>query len=136
MLTGEKKLIDVVESRENIKVLVNRRITGLVTDNGELVGVTAEDRETGEVSTVPCSGLFEAVGLIPENEAFSEIARLNDYGYFDSDESCLTMTPGVFAAGDCRAKSVRQLTTAAADGAVSAIAACRYIDEMDASVLQ
>ena len=136
MLTGEKKLSDIIESRENIKVFVNRRITGLVTENGELKGVTAADRITGEEQTVYCSGLFEAVGLVPENEAFSEIARLDSYGYFDSDESCFTMTPGVFTAGDCRAKSVRQLTTASADGAVSAIAACRYIDEMHAGVVQ
>ena len=52
--------------------------------------------------------------------------------YFDSDEQCATRTPGIFVAGDCRSKTVRQLTTAAADGATAALAACRYIDAMQA----
>ena len=57
------------------------------------------------------------------------MAQLNDWGYFDSDEACLTKTPGVFVAGDCRSKQIRQLTTAAADGTAAALAACRYINE-------
>ena len=68
--------------------------------------------------------------LIPENEAFAELADLNAWGYFDSGESCETKTPGLFVAGDCRSKAVRQLTTAAADGAAAALAACRFIDGM------
>lgn len=100
------------------------------TGNGkrELRGVTVEKREGGEKETVACDGLFVAIGLIPENEAFRELAALNSYGYFDSDEACTTKTPGVFVAGDCRSKNVRQLTTAAGDGATAALAACRFID--------
>ncbi|HQC36066.1 MAG TPA: thioredoxin-disulfide reductase, partial [Bacillota bacterium] len=64
----------------------------------------------------------------PENEAYKELAPLNEYGYFDSAEDCITATPGIFVAGDCRSKMIRQLTTAVADGASAAIAACRYID--------
>ena len=56
---------------------------------------------------------------------------LDETGYADSDESCVTRTPGVFVAGDCRKKAVRQLTTAAADGSAAALAACRYIDSLD-----
>ena len=59
---------------------------------------------------------------------FSDVAKLDDYGYFASDETCLTETRGIFAAGDCRSKTVRQITTAVADGAAAALAACRYID--------
>ncbi len=69
-----------------------------------------------------------AIGLIPENGAFADLADLNDWGYFDSDESCVTKTPGIFVAGDCRSKTTRQITTATADGAVAALAACRYIN--------
>ena len=69
-----------------------------------------------------------AIGLVPENGAFAELADLNDWGYFDSDESCTTKSPGIFVAGDCRNKEIRQITTASADGAVAALAACRYID--------
>ena len=104
------------------------KITGLETENGELRGVTVETREGGEKETVACDGLFVAIGLIPENEAFRGLAALNSYGYFDSDETCTTKTPGVFVAGDCRSKNVRQLTTAAGDGATAALAACRFID--------
>ena len=69
-----------------------------------------------------------AIGLQPENEPFAGLAALNDYGYFDSAEDCLTSTPGLFVAGDCRSKRIRQVTTATADGAVAALAACRYLD--------
>ena len=71
-----------------------------------------------------------AIGLIPENEDFASVVGLNDYGYIDSGETCLTAAPGVFAAGDCRAKELRQLTTAVGDGAMAAVAACRYVDAL------
>ena len=90
--------------------------------------MTVEPREGGEARNVACDGLFVAIGLIPENEAFADLADLNSWGYFDSDENCITRTPGIYAAGDCRSKKVRQLTTAVADGAAAALAACRYID--------
>ena len=82
--------------------------------------------ETAEY--IPCDTLLLSVGLIPENEPFEALADLNQFGYFDTDEQCLTRTPGIFVAGDCRAKNVRQLTTAVADGATAALAACRYIN--------
>ena len=128
--TGEKKLQEILFARPNVEKRTGVRITGLETDNGELRGVSVESREGGKAETVPCDGLFVAIGLIPENEAFAHLADLNRYGYFDSDEQCTAKTPGVFVAGDCRGKSVRQLTTAVADGAVAALAACRYIDAM------
>ena len=126
--TGEKKLQEILFARENVEKRTGVKITGLETENGELRGVTVETREGGEKETVACDGLFVAIGLIPENEAFRELAALNSYGYFDSDEGCTTKTPGVFVAGDCRSKNVRQLTTAAGDGATAALAACRFID--------
>ena len=126
--TGEKKLQEILFARENVEKRTGVKITGLETENGELRGVTVETREGGEKETVACDGLFVAIGLIPENEAFRELAALNSYGYFDSDEACTTKTPGVFVAGDCRSKNVRQLTTAAGDGATAALAACRFID--------
>jgi thioredoxin reductase (NADPH) len=92
--------------------------------------VTVEPQDGGAAEQVACDGLFVAIGLIPENGAFAELADLNRWGYFDSDEKCETKTPGIYVAGDCRSKSVRQLTTAAGDGATAALAACRYIDAM------
>ena len=128
--TGEKKLQDILFARENVEKRTGVKITALNTEGGELCGVTVEPQAGGTPETVACDGLFVAIGLIPENGAFEALAALNRYGYFDSDEQCTTKTPGVFVAGDCRSKNVRQLTTAAGDGATAALAACRYIDAM------
>ena len=100
-----------------------------MNENVQLTGVTIETAE-GKKETIACDGLFVAIGLIPENDAFKEVAELDQWGYFASGESCETRTPGIFTAGDCRSKAVRQLTTAAGDGSVAALAACRYIDRM------
>ena len=126
--TGEKKLQEILFSRPNVEKRTGVKITALNTEGGALRGVTVVPRAGGATENVACDGLFVAIGLIPENGAFENLAELNKWGYFDSGETCDTKTPGIFVAGDCRSKSVRQLTTAAGDGAVAALAACRYID--------
>lgn len=126
--TGEKKLQDVLFSRPNVSAVTGAVVTGLVTEGGELRGIDIERAAAGEKRRIACDGLFVAVGLIPENAAFADVLPLNAFGYVDAGEDCLTGRPGIFCAGDCRAKSVRQLTTAVGDGAVAAVAACRYID--------
>ena len=128
VFTGEERLQEVLFAKPNVRGITGTRLTGLLTEGGELAGVEYEDRETGEKHVESCAGLFVAIGLIPENEPFASLADLNHWGYFDSDERCLTRTPGVFVAGDCRSKGVRQVTTAVADGATAALAACRYIN--------
>ncbi len=127
-LTGEKKLQDILEARSNVTVYVNQRVTGLLTENGEFKGIRTSDSQTGKEQELYADGMFVAIGLIPENEGFKDLADLNDRGYFDTDETCTTRTPGIFVAGDCRSKSIRQVTTACADGAVAALAACRYLN--------
>ena len=128
--TGEKKLQDILFARPNVEKLTGVKITALNTEEGCLRSVSVRPQEGGEEKRIPCDGLFVAIGLIPENDAFAHLADLNPWGYFDSGEQCETRTPGVFVAGDCRSKTVRQLTTAAADGAAAALAACRYIDSL------
>lgn len=128
--TGEQKLQDVLFARDNVEAHTGVKITKFLTENGEFSGVEITETETGETKTVNADGLFVAIGLVPENEPFKALAELNDYGYFASDESCVTKTPGIFVAGDCRSKFIRQITTAAADGTIAALAACRYINEM------
>lgn len=125
--TGEKVLQDTLFAKDNVKAFTGMKITSILSENGTFRGVEAENAG-GEKQIFLCDGLFEAIGLIPENEAFASLADLNDYGYFDSGEDCLTRTPGIFIAGDCRTKSIRQLATAIGDGAVAALAACSYID--------
>lgn len=130
IFTGEKKLQEILFARDNVTAYTGVKITELRKDGDVFKGVTVENRETGAKTEIDCDGLFVAIGLIPENEAFSDLAELNNYGYFDSGEDCVTRTPGVYVAGDCRSKTVRQLTTAVGDGAVAALAACRYIDSL------
>ena len=126
--TGEAKLQEVLFARDNVRAMTEVKINRLITEGTELRGLEIESRRDGHSQEISCDGLFVAIGLIPENEPFKELAELNNYGYFDSDEQCLTKTPGIFVAGDCRSKFVRQVTTAVADGATAALAACRYID--------
>lgn len=128
-LTGEAKLAEKLKSRDNVEFIMGTVISAL---NGEksLESLTLRREADGAESKLEVSGLFVAIGLIPGNAAFADIAGLDEWGYIDSDESCLTKTPGVFTAGDCRKKQIRQITTAAADGSVAALAACRYIDSM------
>ena len=128
--TGEERLQKVLFARENVKSITGVKIEKLLAQGGELSGVEILKTETGTRETISCDGLFVAIGLIPENEPFKDLAALNDYGYFETDETCTTKTPGVFVAGDCRAKKIRQVTTAAADGTVAALAACEYINQL------
>ena len=128
--TGEETLQKVLFSRSNVRSFTGVKITDLLVENGELKGVRILKNDSGNTEDIACDGLFVAIGLIPENDAFKDLADLNSFGYFDSEENCLTKTPGLFVAGDCRSKSVRQLTTAVADGATAALAACRYINQM------
>ena len=129
-LTGEQRLQDTLREKKNVRILTGVRITDLNKSGKSLIGVTVSHTETGIDELVPCDGLFVAVGLIPENDAFAHLADLDAIGYFDADERCQTKTPGIYVAGDCRQKGIRQLTTAAADGATAALAACRYLNNL------
>ena len=126
--TGEKKLAQALAEKQNVEVLFNTVVTGYQTENGALVGLELHNDQTGATSAIKVDGAFLAVGLMPENDAFAQFAALNDWGYFDSAEDCRTATPGLFVAGDCRSKRIRQVVTAASDGAIAATAACMYLD--------
>ena len=128
-LTGEKRLSAILETRANVEILCNKTVNALIGDT-KLEGVEIKDAESGEISVLKIDGLFVAIGQVPENEPFISVAQINDYGYIVADESCLTDDEAVFVAGDCRTKRVRQITTATADGATAALAACRYLEQM------
>ncbi len=125
--TGEKKLLEILDGKDNVELITEVTI-GALKGEDELTGVTLNTVKGEE--NLDLDGLFVAIGLEPKNAPFSQCAELNEQGYFDSDESCTTVTEGIFVAGDCRQKAIRQITTASADGAVAALAACRYIDNM------
>ena len=127
VLTGEKKLQEQLFKKDNVEIITLAKITELLGDS-ELNGIKIE--ANGKEQTLEVDGLFVAIGLIPQNKQFENVIALDKWGYADSDEACVTKTAGIFVAGDCRKKRIRQVATAAADGAVAAMAACDYIDSL------
>ncbi len=126
-LTGEKALADKIHAKDNIKVVTDSVVTAYLGDT-EIEGVIIRNTKTQAEKRIECKGVFLAVGLLPATEVLKGTVDLNEYGYIEADESCATNVPGIFAAGDCRTKTVRQITTATADGAAAALAAVKYID--------
>lgn len=128
-LTGEETLAENLRKRENVEFIFNAVVSGLEGDE-ELVAITLQDTEKAAQTRLPVNGIFVAIGQEPENTPFAGVCPVNEQGYIECDESCAAPTPGVFVAGDCRTKQVRQITTATGDGAAAALAACRYLDAM------
>lgn len=116
---------DRLSQKSNVELMLGSRVTKLIDEGGRLSGIEVTSQDG--VRTLDVQGLFVAVGNAPDNSGYADVAKLDDKGYFSSDESCMTVTPGIFVAGDCRAKKIRQLTTAAADGTTAALAACSYL---------
>ncbi len=127
-LTGENKLQEQLKTKANVEIILSTLVKGyLGSDKFEGIEVVSAD---GEERSISLDGLFVAIGLIPQNGIFQNVLDLNEYGYADSGEDCKAKTKGIFVAGDCRSKKIRQVATAMADGAVSALAACDYVDSL------
>ena len=126
-LTGEKRLAQKLEEKDNVTIICNTVVEALEGE-GLLSAVVLKNTETGDVTRLAVDGAFVCIGQIPENDAFSNLVAIDERGYIVSDEDCFTPDEAIFVAGDCRTKKVRQITTATADGAVAAVAACRYLD--------
>ena len=125
--TGEQKLLDQLKQKDNVDFITSCVVDAL-NGGDELTGITIRNTETGETRELTVDGIFVAIGQVPENEPFKAVVPLNEWGYIVSDERC-TMGKGIFVAGDCRTKQVRQIATAISDGAVAAVAACRWLDQ-------
>ncbi len=123
---GEEKLVERLRDKANVEFVLNSRVIELKGQD-MVEGVVVENVQDKTIKTLSCQGVFVAIGQMPDNERYSELVELDNLGYIVAGEDCKTNAPGIFAAGDCRTKTVRQLTTAAADGAVAALAACEYI---------
>jgi len=124
---GEAALVELLRNKSNVEFVLEASITALEGEN-ELCGIVVNSK--GEQRRIPVQGLFVAIGHAPDNGLFSELIELDGAGYAASGEDCLTRSAGVFVAGDCRRKSVHQLTTAVADGSVAALAACAWLDSL------
>lgn len=122
---GDPILAEALRKRENVSFAMDTVVEALLGQDA-LTGLRLKNVATGEETALAVSGLFQAVGQQPEGALAQALHVADTAGFIPAGEDCLTSAPGVFAAGDCRAKEVRQLTTACADGAVAALAACRY----------
>ncbi len=127
---GDEAEIERVKNKLNIELVLNARIAELLEDENGLCGLRLENTRSGEQSDLKVDGLFVAIGQEPDNRSFAENVELDEKGYIRAGEDLKTRSAGIFTAGDCRTKSVRQLTTAAADGAIAAIAAVAYADSV------
>ena len=126
-LTGEEKMVQLLQSKDNIEYIYNTVVTGYEGETS-LQAIRLLNTENQATSRLKIDGIFLAIGTAPENDAYQKVAKLNEYGYIVSDESCQTGTPGIFVAGDCRTKAYRQVATAISDGAAAALNACRFLD--------
>ncbi len=125
---ADRQLVQSVKSKHNVTLLtpyVPQEILG--DEDGMAAALLVRHVETGEVATLETPGIFTAIGMVPDNARFANVADLDENGYIVAGEDCRTKTEGVFAAGDTRTKTLRQLVTAAADGAMAATQAARLV---------
>ena len=123
---GEESIVRRLREKENVEFVLSATVKEIVGDT-TVEGIILNDKKNGQEFRIDVAGVFIVVGQIPQNEIFADTVKLDPSGFILASEDCMTSHPGIFAAGDCRTKEVRQLTTAAADGAVAALAACRYV---------
>ena len=126
-MTGEDKLVKILENKDNVDFTFNTVVSGLIGDE-DLTAILLHNIETNEDTKLDIDGMFVAIGLVPDNDSVGNLAELDARGYLVSDESTRTSCEGIFAAGDCRTKEVRQIATAISDGATAALAACKYLE--------
>ncbi len=126
---GDKALIKALKTKENIEWRPQTSVTDFIGEN-ELTAIEYKDAD-GNVKRHEITGVFVAIGQVPDNKAFENLVDLDNMGYIISDETCKTKTEGLFVAGDCRTKAVRQVATAIADGAIAATNACIYIESLE-----
>ena len=125
---GEERIVEGLKKKENVTFILDSVVKEICGEI-QVEGLELQNLKTGEKKKLPVSGVFVAVGQIPKNDPFENVVKLDADGFILASEDCMTSGAGIFAAGDCRTKEVRQLTTAAADGAVAALAACKYLAE-------
>lgn len=124
--TATKSYMDALENIDNVR-LMPRHIPIEIKGDKRVSALTVKNLDTEEVYDLEVSGIFEAIGLIPDNDVFANIVELDENGYILTDDEMRTKTEGLFAAGDTRQKHLRQIVTACSDGAIAATAAHEYL---------
>ena len=130
-LTGEEKLQKILLDRPNVEIIYSSVVKKLI-GNEQLRAIEIENTKTGEQRQLQVGGMFVCIGQKPENEPFCDVVELDSRGYITADEGCVPFgsPEGIFVAGDCRTKEIRQVTTATADGAVAALAAIKFLEDI------
>ena len=126
-IKGEKILFESVKRKSNVEFIYNSVVTEIGSDSNSVSFVKIFDKISKKEKILNVSAVFIAIGLMPSNNIFSEFIKLDENGYILADESCKTNIPGVFVAGDTRKKSLRQIVTAEADGAMAATRALNFL---------
>ena len=126
---GDANLVKAVRAKENIEVRPDTSVVDFIGEE-ELKAIEYTDKD-GNLCRQEIPAVFVAIGQVPDNGAFANVADLDEAGYIVADESCKTRTPGVFVAGDCRTKAVRQVSTAVSDGAIAATNASLYLESLE-----
>lgn len=130
-LTAENKLCEQLKKRGNVRFLFNTVITEFTGDGENLTGIIAENTDTKTASEMTFDGVFVAIGFEADNDIFKGLITLDNENFILSDDEMKTDKGGIFTAGDCRHKKIRQITTAMADGTTAAFSACKYVDELN-----
>ena len=125
---GDASLVKALRAKENIEVRPNTSVIDFIGED-ELTAIEYKDAN-GNICTHEIPAVFVAIGQVPDNKAFVNVVDLDQNGYIIADESCKTKTAGLFVAGDCRTKAVRQVATAVADGAIAATNASIYLESL------
>ncbi len=126
---GEETNVARLKEKGNVEFVYNANVTKLISEK-RLKAIEVTDKLDGSVRTIELNGLFIAVGRVPENQNFANLIELDEAGYVRAGEDCHTSAAGIFVAGDNRAKALRQLVTATADGAMAATEAVKYINSL------
>ena len=126
-LTAEEALSQKLKEKENVEIVYNSLVIELHGEEN-LTGITIKaENETNR--NIELDGMFISIGLEAQNEFVKNAIKLNDYGYIESNDNCETNEEGIYVAGDCKSKRIRQITTATADGSISAINAISYLNQ-------
>lgn len=127
-LFGDESLQKAALAKDNVEWVKEVAVTDFIGDT-ELKAVEYKDKD-GNIHYHEIPAVFVAIGQIPDNKAFADLVDLDKEGYIIADETCKTKTEGLFVAGDCRTKPVRQVVTAVADGGVAATNASVYLESL------
>lgn len=127
-LTGEASSAELIEKTDNINVIYNKVVVELCGPD-TLDAIIVEDVNTKEREKITTDGIFVAIGQVADNEPFKNVCNLDKAGFIISNDSCTSEVEGIFVAGDCRQKRIRQISTAISDGTIAAVEAIKYLDK-------